>query len=317
MKRVFFISFCILFVYFLFSKLFIFSIDWKSEDALHQQQFNNKYSIFSIIKPSEIHFCNEQVPINSDMIWEQLDKELLKNIYWHSNTLLYIKRANRYFPVIEEILKDYNIPDDFKYLALIESGLENVVSPAGATGFWQILRGTGRDYGLEVNKSIDERYHLEKSTVAACKYLQDAYNQFGSWTMAAASYNMGINRSRREIAKQKTNNFYNLHLNTETSRYIFRILAVKEILQNPKKYGFVVREKDLYKQLRYSIVEVDSTVENLYVFADNLGINYKVLKYYNPWLRTNRLPDESRKLYSIKIPKDKNRLIFKDTVVSY
>ena len=173
------------------TKLFMYATDVKSEDKLHQEQFNMKYGIFSIVQPESLNFAGEEIPIYSSEIWERIDKELLKNTYWQSNTLLYFKKANKYFPVIEPILEEYNIPEDFKYLAVIESGLDNVISPSGAAGFWQIMKQTGREYGLEVNKQIDERYNLEKATIVACKYLKEAYSKFGSWTMAAAAYNMG------------------------------------------------------------------------------------------------------------------------------
>jgi len=272
-------------LFFGIAQLFIFSADSKSEDELHQQHFNMKYGIFAINQPEDLNFAGEEIPIYSSEIWERIDKELLKNTYWQSNTMLYFKKANKYFPIIEPILKEHNIPDDFKYLALIESGLDNVVSPAGASGFWQILKGTAREHGLEVNSAIDERYNLEKATVVACEYLQDAYNKFGSWTMAAASYNMGKNGVRRRIAKQESNNYYNLHLNNETSRYVFRIIAVKEILQNPRKYGFMFREKDLYSMPNYRTVDVDSTIADLTEFAKSQNVNYKLLKQFNPWLR--------------------------------
>jgi hypothetical protein len=244
-----------------------------------------------------------------------LDKELLKNIYWQSNTLLYFKRANKYFPIIEEILAKNNIPSDFKYLALIESGFEYKVSPSGAAGFWQIMKGTAREYGLEVNYAIDERYHLIKSTEAACKYLQKAYDKFGSWTMAAASYNMGINGVQRQVKKQNTNNYFNLYLNDETSRYVFRIIVIKEIMENPRKYGFVFRQNDLYSYPSVNQIRVDSTINNLYSFAQENDINYKILKRFNPWLRTSKLPDESRRVYYIDIPKKSEDLIFDDLVI--
>ena len=281
-------------------------------DAVHQKKFNTQYSVFSLVKPNDLYFSNEKVPLESVEIWERLDNELLRNTYWQSNTLLYFKKAHKYFPIIEPILDKHNIPNDFKYLALIESGLENVVSPSGAAGFWQILKGTAKEYGLEVNSSIDERYHLEKSTVAACAYLQESYDRFGSWTMAAASYNMGKNGAARVIREQRTNNYYNLHLNSETRKYVFRILAVKEILENPKKYGFIKRDKDLYKLLEYHIIEVDSTIPDLYEFAHYHGINYKILKQLNPWLLESYLPDESRKRYEVKIPNNPSSLIFED-----
>ena len=250
----------------IFSNIFIFSSYIEDVDDIHQKQFTMKYSVFALLKPVYLDFADEKVPVQSPEIWERMDKELLKNTYWQSNTLLYFKRANKYFPQIELILQKNNIPSDFKYLALIESGLENVVSPSGAAGFWQFLRGTAKEYGLEVNSYIDERYHLEKSTQVACDYLNDAYKKFGSWTMAAASYNMGQNGAMKHISKQATDNYYNLELNNETSRYIFRIIALKEIFENPVKYGFIFREKDLYTMSNYKIVEIDSTISDLYAF---------------------------------------------------
>ena len=294
------------------SQLFIFSSYLKSEDLLHQQHFNMKYGIFAIVQPEHLNFANEEIPIYSSEIWERMDKELLKNTYWQSNTMLYFKKANKYFPIIEPILKKYNIPEDFKYLAVIESGLDNVVSPAGAAGFWQILKSTAREYGLEVNYAIDERYNLEKSTVVACKYLQEAYDQFGSWTMAAASYNMGKNGAKRKIKYQSSNNYYNLHLNSETSRYVFRIIAIKEIMQNPKKYGFMFRDKDLYTMPDFKTVHVDSTIASLADFAQKHGVNYKLLKQFNPWLRVSSLPDKSRRKYLLKIPVDSALMVFDD-----
>ena len=294
------------------SQFFISSSYLNTSDNVHQQGFNNKYNVYSILKPNNLEFADEAIPDNSLDVWERLDKELLKNIYWQSNTLLYFKRANKYFPIIEEILAKNNIPDDFKYLALIESGFEYTVSPSGAAGFWQIMKGTAREYGLEVNYAIDERYHLRKSTEVACRYLQKAYDEFGSWTMAAASYNMGINGVRRKMQKQATNNYFNLYLNDETSRYVFRIIVIKEIMENPRKYGFVFRKNDLYTYPDFNQIRVDSTINNLYVFAKENNINYKILKKYNPWLRISSLPDKSRRVYYIDIPKDSENLIFDD-----
>lgn len=272
------------------------------DDKSYKNEFKNKYAIFSIIEPKNIDFSGEKIAKNSNDIWERFDKELLKNTYWQSNTLLYIKRSNKYFPIIEPILKKNNIPDDFKYLAVIESGLENVTSPSGAKGFWQFLKSTAKEYNLEVNYAVDERYNLEKSTQAACDYLNVAFEKFNSWTLAAAAYNMGMNGLQTALNNQKVKNYYDLHLSSETSRYIFRILAVKEILKNPQKYGFIIRKKDLYYEEKYNIFEIDSTIGNLYEFCDNYSINYQQLKKYNPWLLTSKLPDESRKKYFLKMP---------------
>ena len=293
-----------------FTQLFMYSTDLKSEDELHQEKFNIKYGIFAVVQPEDLNFAGEEIPVYSSDIWERIDRELLKNTYWQSNTMLYFKKANKYFPIIEPILKEYNIPDDFKYLAVIESGLDNVVSPSGAAGFWQIMKGTAREYGLEVNKDIDERYNLEKATVVACEYLQDAYLRFGNWTMAAASYNMGKSGVTRKIKEQESNNYYNLYLNSETARYVFRIIAVKEIMQNPKKYGFMFRRKDLYSMPNLQAIEVDSTIANLSDFAKLYNVNYKLLKQFNPWLRTRKLPDKSRRRYILKIPTDTDLMVF-------
>jgi len=282
--------------------LFISFTNSKLDDKTYKNEFINKYAVFSIIKPKNVDFAGEKVDVNSNNLWERFDKELLKNTYWQSNTMLYIKRANKYFPVIEPILKKNNIPEDFKYLAVIESGLENVISPSGAKGFWQFLKSTAKEYNLEVNYAVDERYNLEKSTQAACDYLNEAFEKFNSWTLAAAAFNMGMNGLQRALDNQKVENYYDLHLNSETSRYVFRILAVKEILQNPQKYGFVIRKQDMYFTEKYYVVEIDSTVHNLYEFCEDYSINYQQLKKYNPWLLTSKLPDESRKKYFLKIP---------------
>ena len=208
---------------------------------------DNLYRVYALKTPENINFCDEEVPLEFLDIRERLDRELLVNTYWQSNMLLLIKRSYRFFPLIEKILKEEDVPQDFKYLAVIESGLENVRSPKGAKGIWQIMSGTAREYGLEVNKNVDERYNLELSTRAACKYLKKAKNKFGSWTLAAAAYNRGIMGISRNLSRQKVENYYDLLLGRETSRYIFRILAVKEIMENANNYGFIFQENDLYK----------------------------------------------------------------------
>ena len=291
------------FLFFFLIIFFLYSFKkWQSEDEIHQSIFNKKYSIFSLNKILESEFANEKVPLENDFVWERFDKELLKNVYWQSNTILYLKRANRYFPIIDSILNANKIPVDFRYLAVIESGLENVRSPSGASGIWQIMRSTAKEYGIEVNRDIDERYNLEIATQFACDYLNKAFEEFNNWTIAAASYNMGINGMRSNLKKQNVESYYDLNLNSETSRYIFRILAVKTIFENPKKYGFNIRSKDLYQPLSYKYIHVSNTINNLYEFSEKKNINYQTLKFYNPWLRSSRLPDASRKLYKIKLP---------------
>lgn len=279
-----------------------FSSSEKSVDVSYQRYFNENYKIFSLNTPAEITFAGERVPLEIADIRESLDRELLVNTYWQSQSLLFNKRANRWFPVIEPILKEEGVPDDFKYLAVIESGLENVVSPAGATGYWQILRDTGREYGLEINNEVDERYNVEKATRAACAYLKSAYKKFGSWTMAAASYNMGMNGLNNQMSRQKASNYYDLLLNSETGRYVFRTLAVKEILSKPGQYGFHFRPKDLYQPYETYTVTVDTAVTDFASFAFQQGVNYKILKILNPWLRDTYLTNPDRKTYEIKLP---------------
>jgi hypothetical protein len=228
--------------------------------------------------PQSISFAGEKAPLDKFYVREALDKEMQVNTYWHSSTLMLLKRANRWFPQIVPILKENNIPEDFKYLALIESGLENVVSPAGAAGFWQLMEGTARDHNLEVNKDVDERYQLKKSTQVACDYLNSAYQQFGSWTMAAASYNAGKRRIRQASHKQQVDNYYQLYLNAETSRYVYRILAVKAIYENPGQYGFALRPQDLYQPVKTREVHFNDEIGDLIVFAREHVTTYKMLK---------------------------------------
>jgi len=281
------------------------------DDNQHQKNFNRDFKSYSIIAADSISFAGEYAPLYALEIWERYDKEIHKNVYWQSNTIFYFKRANKFFPIIEPILAKNNIPNDFKYLAVIESGLENVVSPAGAAGFWQFMKGTAKDYGMEVNSEIDERYHLEKSTQAACEYLQKAYNKFGNWTLAAASYNMGMYGLERRLNQQITNNYYDLYLNTETSRYIFRLLAVKEIFENKEKYGFNLREKDLYVHPNTKEVKISSSNINLFEYADKIGINYKILKELNPWIRDNKITNKEQNTFILQIP-DSEINIFKN-----
>lgn len=273
-----------------------------TEDSEYQEAFNEDYRIYSLNIPMDLEFCGEPVPVYDLDIRERLDRELLVNTYWQSNSMLYIKRSKKWFPIIEPILAENGIPNDFKYLALIESGLTNVVSPAGATGYWQIMKKTGIQYGLEITNEVDERYHVKKATQAACDYLKEAYAENGSWTLTAASYNMGISGVNRQLKRQKADSYYDLLLNNETSRYVFRILAAKEILSNPSKYGFRYREKDLYPAPEVKQIVLDTSVSNLAQYALDLGTTYKVLKIFNPWLRKDHLTNTSGKTYTIELP---------------
>jgi hypothetical protein len=252
--------------------------------------------------PSEIDFAGEKTPLHIADVRERLDREMVINTNLHSSTTLILKRANRAFPVIEPILKKYGVPDDFKYLAVIESGLANVVSPSGARGVWQFMPLTAKEQGMEVNDFVDERYHLEKSTEAACRYLLDAKNKFGNWTLAAAAYNGGMGGINKQLTNQQVSDYYDVLLTEETSRYVFRILALKEIMLNPGKYGFEIPNEQLYHSIEVKKIEVDSTITDLATFAKEQGINYKILKLHNPWLRDKKLENKSKKSYTIEIP---------------
>jgi hypothetical protein len=287
-----------------------------NEQAEHQKSpsFNPHYAITPVPIPDNITFAGEPVPINNFDVYESLDREMLVNTYWQSQTLLFIKKAHRYFPLIEPILKNAGVPDDLKYLAVAESGLANVVSPARAEGFWQFLDGTARDYNLEVNSEVDERYHVEKATFAAAQFLKESYQKYGTWTMAAASYNMGRKNISRQIDRQKSGNYFDLVLGEETGRYVYRLIALKLIMENPENYGFYINDKQKYQNIPHTLVEVDSAVSNLADFAHQLGINYKVLKELNPWLRDDKLTNKTGKKYQIKIADTTIRTVVPDTV---
>ena len=256
----------------------------------------------AIKPPLSIDFAGEEVPLELFDVIERLDRELLVNTYWHSNSLQLFKLAARWFPTIEKILKEEGLPDDFKYMALAESGLRNVISSRDAVGMWQFLKSTGREYGLEISRTVDERYHIEKSTRAACKYLKESHEDLGDWTLAAASYNIGKPRLKRLLKNQGVNSYYDLYLNEETERYIFRIVALKAIFSDPEKYGFDLNEEDLYEPIQYCTEIIDHPIKDLAKFATDNGTNYKTLKLLNPWLRDTRLNNSSRKIYNIKLP---------------
>ena len=250
----------------------------------------------------KMDFSGEEVPTFMADVQERLDKEMVTNMNYHTNTTLVIKRANKVFPIIEPILAKYGVPDDFKYLAVIESSLVNAVSPAGARGVWQFMPATAKEKGMEVNDEVDERYHLEKSTEAACKYLISAKEKFGTWTLAAASYNGGMNGIAKRLEEQQVDNYYDLLLTEETSRYVFRILALKEIMTNSNKYGFSIPKEALYYSVPTKTIIVDSSITNLANFAKSQGVNYKILKIHNPWLRDKKLTNTTGKKYEIEIP---------------
>ena len=274
------------------------------------------YSSQSFKLPDTVTFAGEKMPLDNFDTRESLERELLISAYRHSSTILIIKRAHRYLPLIEKILKKNNIPDDFKYLAAAESEYSNMISPVGATGFWQIMPQTGKEEGMEINAVIDERYDVERSTQFACEYFLKSYEKYGNWTLTAASYNGGRAGINEQIEIQKQNNYYDLLLSEETARYIFRAVAYKLVITDPIGYGFNIGKEDLYPELKYYEVKVDSAITDFSVFAGKFGTNYKMLKFLNPWLRKPYLTPKPNKEYLIKIPAEGMRNIEKTEIVN-
>jgi hypothetical protein len=270
-----------------------------------KEGFSPSHQPIPVVDPKkEYAFAGESLPVDNFDVAERLERELLVNAFYHSSTILAMKMSNRYFPVIEQILKEEEVPEDFKYLAVAESGLRQATSSADARGVWQFLKETGREYGLEVNDEVDERYHLEKSTRAACAYFKALKKRFGSWTLAAAAYNMGGASLAKVMAEQRAGNFFQLNINEETSRYIFRVVAMKEIILDAERYGFSIPKDQLYQPLdRYKVVEVNGPVENWGDFAKTQQTDYRMLKIYNPWLRDFKLANKEKKIYEVRIPK--------------
>lgn len=259
-------------------------------------------SSFSLNK--EFSFAEEPIPSGNFDALERLDRELVTNSYLHAGILLSIKTANRYFPIIEPILKENGIPEDFKYLAVAESNLRMATSSAGAKGVWQFMEPAGEAYGLQIDDQVDERYHIEKSTLAACKFILHLKNKFGSWTLAAAAYNMGENGVARRMTEQHAENYYDLNLNEETSRYVFRIIAIKEIMKDPEHFGFFVEADQMYPPMDdFYANHIDGPVPSLADFAEQHGTSYRLLKVYNPWLIGSSLTNKAGKRYEIRIPK--------------
>lgn len=293
-----------LFLLMVFIKLFNFSSGGQVSDEDYRSYFVANYKVFGITLPKDLNFCGEQVPVNDFTVREALERELLVNTYWQSQTVLFHKKANRWFPVIEPILKRNGVPDDLKYVVVVESGFSNVVSPQQAAGFWQFVPATAQHFGLEITEDVDERYNVEKATEAACKYFKEAFARYNNWTLAAASYNLGMGGVDKQLSKQQSGNYYDLYLNEETARYIYRILSVKEILTRPKAYGYQLRPGDLYPPIPTTSVTVDSSITDLAAFAIKRGSTYKILKLMNPWLLKSSLNNPNKKKYTLLFPKN-------------
>ena len=279
--------------------------DKNEEEALHTRAIRADYRVYAPSIPDTLYFCGERVPLNLWYVREGLDRELVSNMYYQSSTLFNIKRATRVFPTIERILREEGVPQDMKYLCVIESGLQNVTSPAGAGGYWQFMKATGQKYGLEISDEIDMRNDLEASTHAACRYLKSLKARFGGWTEAAAAYNCGENGLEKRLANQQQQSYYELHLNKETQRYVYRILALKLIMQHPQDYGYTVRRCDTYPELPYEEVTLSGQNVDLVQFAIDHGTTYKMVRIMNPWLQTDKLKNKTGKSYTVRIPTKK------------
>ena len=279
-------------------------IEKKNSNQEYEELFSRHYRIFTPKIPEQVDFAGEKTPLDRFYVRESLEREIFINTYMHASTILMFKRANRWFPVIEPILKKNAIPDDFKFLAIAESNLLNTVSSSGAEGFWQFLKPTAQNYGLEITEEVDERYNVEKATEAACKYFQEAYARFNSWTLVAASFNRGLEGVERAIEKQKVNSYYDLYLVDETARYVYRIMAMKEIYNHPARYGYFLRESEFYPPVPVYSLVIDSAINDLPAFAFKLKVNYRVLRDFNPWIRRYNLPNKSGKKYIIYLPKE-------------
>ena len=284
---------------------FIFATQKDTSEELHVRAIRADYRVYAPSIPDSLTFCGERVPLNLYYVREGLDRELVSNMYYQSSTLFNIKRATRVFPTIERILKEEGVPQDMKYLCVIESGLQCVTSPADAQGYWQFMKATGQKYGLEINDEVDMRNNLEASTRAACRYLKDLKRRFGGWTEAAAAYNCGEGGLNKRLAAQRQVSYYELLLNQETQRYLYRILALKLIMQHPQDYGFYVRRCDTYPEIPCEEVELKGTDVDLVDFAISHGTTYKVLRMQNPWLTSNVLKNKANKTYKVRIPSKK------------
>lgn len=293
MKSLFIILFC---------GILLYSCSFHEKKEKTEPLFLPKHELMSVpVLPQSMEFCGVKINLQDEDIRERLDREVMVNMFYQSSTYQILKRANRFFPVIEKQLKKQGIHEDFKYLAVIESNLTQAYSPAGAVGFWQFMPVTAKQYGLEISAEVDERMDLDKSTIAACNYLKFAYDTLKDWCLAAASYNRGIGGVRSDMRWQGTSNYFDTHMNNETGRYVFRILAMKLIMENPEKYGYNVQSTELYRPYKIRKIEINKTINNLVQWAQEQGVNYKILIRMNPWILSNKLSIR-KKHYFIQLP---------------
>jgi membrane-bound lytic murein transglycosylase D len=293
---VFFVLFCLTY---LVAKTFVYP------PSSNQVAYNNNnFNVLGLNIPTNLQFCGEPVPSNNYGIRSALEKEFFSSAYWKTSSMIFFNKASRWFPYIEPILKREGLPDDFKYLCVIESHLENVTSPVGAAGFWQLVPSSARNYGLEVNDYVDERYHVEKATVAACEHIKDAYSNFNNWTLAAAAYNRGIGGIINAMKSQKAHNYFDLLLNPETGAFVYRILAYKTLLMNPEHFGIKRGRLRYAPKIPFTVYKVDTSISSLSAFARHIGVNLVTVRIFNPWLLRSSLPNAGGKTYEIRVPRN-------------
>jgi len=265
---------------------------------------NNNFSYLGLNIPSHLEFCGEKIPANNYAIANNLEKEFFSDTYWQKNAGKLFSKAQKWFPYIEPILKKEGVPEDFKYVAMIESHLSNIVSPAGAAGFWQIVPSSAGKYGLEVNEFVDERYHVEKSTLAACKLFKEAYSVFKNWTLAAAAYNRGIGGIQAALKKQNAESYYQLLLNNETGSFVYRILAYKTLFSSPTHFGIKKKKMRYLTPIPYKVYKVDTALTDLQFLATHAKCSKAMIKLFNPWILGDHLPNPDHKVYHIRVPKN-------------
>ncbi len=277
---------------------------WPQPQENQLSYSDNNFYVLDLSIPADLDFCGEKIPSNNYEIRDDLKKEFFSSSYWKTNSMVLFKKAQKWFPYIEPILKKEGVPDDFKYLAVIESHLSNITSPAGASGFWQLLPGSARNYGLEVNNEVDERYHVEKATHAACQHIKDAYRIFKNWTLSAAAYNLGIGGIMGALRRQRTDNYFDLLLNRETGSFVYRILAYKTLFSSPGHFGIKKKKWNYFPKIPVTVYKVDSSITSLQAFANHIGADKAVIKAFNPWLLSDVLNNPSKKTYEIQVPKN-------------
>lgn len=311
-----FLALPIFFLIFLCSKLIYSSFHHPVSDNDFKQFLFSDYKLFGVTIPKDLNFCGEEVPIEKFGVKKALEKQFFVNAFFQPQTLILHKKAARWFPMIEPILKRNGVPDDFKYVAILESGLTNSTAQKNSGGFWGIMVPVGQVYGLEITEEVDERFNVEKATEAACRIFKEAYKKYGNWTLAAAAYDMGSGALDKQMKKQNASNYYDLDLNEETAMYIYRLLAFKEIISRPEAYGYKLRKNELFAPISSYSVKVDSSISDLNAFAISQSSSFEILKTMNPWLLKNSLNNPNHKTYQILFPKKGVKLYGMGTIDS-